>query len=686
MSWKKFKPWLWQEMVFLLLISSLVYLPRLWELTYNKDDWYFMYDGLVLGAGVFRDIALHTRPIRGILYEFLYTLFGPLPLPYHLTSYLWRLLGGWSALWLFNMLWPRERQLNFSLATLFLLFPGFYWWVSGFELQPNVISVGLEAFSIALTLKAIEADSPSKRVYYTLASFLSGWAYLSLVEYAIGMEGFRLLCVYLWVARKHNGLNFTQSVWKTIRTYGIFLIIPIGFVIWYEFFFENWRKAQDTGTQLSALFNSPLNLLWWWVKLIQSTLNVSILSWFVPFHENFISGRLYDVLLGLAFTLAAVIALLAGDSLISKDLRTEEKNDDTGRSLPQFEVLWLGLLGTLAGVIPIVVANRSVVFERVSQYTLPASLAGSLLMGGIVYSVVPRKFRTTALSVLVALAALSHHGLAAKAVAEQDAISDFWWQVTWRAPRILDDTLLVVRYPNVQYMDNDEMVWGPANFIYNREPQEAGPVKVLISAARMEQEAITNIVMGSKDFDKVDLVIKYTSIHYNYKNILVVTQPAEQSCVHLIDWRWPDISAYDEPLVSISALKSDTANVVIDEVVPLPQKYVFGTEPLHSWCFYYQKADLARQQGNWEEIAALAKQAARQELHPNDQIEWMPFLQAYAFLGDEKEVKQISTRINTEAYNKQQACQNLNDMGKHGYPLSAKMRDYIAELFCKAGN
>jgi hypothetical protein len=291
-----------------------------------------------------------------------------------------------------------------------------------------------------------------------------------------------------------------------------------------------------------------------------------------------------------------------------------------------------------------------------------------------------------ALSVLIGFAALSHHGLAARAVAEQENIADFWWQVMWRAPLIQNDTLLVVRYPNIQYADNDEMVWGPANFIYNRQLQQTGPVRVSISAARMEQEATTNILMGSKDFETVDLVIKYVSIHYNYKNILVITQPVEQACVHLIDQRWPDISNYDQPLINISSLRSNTENVIVDAKTPPPQTYIFGNEPSHEWCYYYQKADLARQQGKWNEIAILEQKATSLGLHPNDQIEWMPFLQAYAYLGNEKKVRQISKYINTEAYYKQEACQNLRKMTTHGYPLSMEMQAYVDELFCPADN
>src|SRR4030095_15061872 len=192
----------WFEIILLALMAGFTYLPRIGELTYYRDDWYFLYNALVNGPGVFIDIALHTRPIRGPLYMLYYSLFVLNPFPWHVTMYLTRLASGIGALWLFSLVWPNRRQVNFFMAAFFLLFPGFLWWVSGFEFQPYVLSVALQAFSIAFTLKAIASESVVRRLAWTMAAILSGWVYLALVEYAIGMEVFRLLCIYLFVRRK----------------------------------------------------------------------------------------------------------------------------------------------------------------------------------------------------------------------------------------------------------------------------------------------------------------------------------------------------------------------------------------------------------------------------------------------------------------------------------------------------
>ena len=189
-----------------------------------------------------------------------------------------------------------------------------------------------------------------------------------------------------------------------------------------------------------------------------------------------------------------------------------------------------------------------------------------------------------------------------------------------------------------------------------------------------------------KDIESIDLIIKNISIHYRYKNILVLTQPADGVCVRAIDKRWSDISVFDNDFFVASSPKSKIENIIPGSNTSLPLTVLFGSEPPHDWCYYYEKADLARQQGKWPEVIKLAEQAQKQSLSPNDQIEWMPFLQAYAVAGDMKNVKQLSTRINTEPFYKRQACDILHGMAAAGYPLSMEMQSFADKLFCSKGD
>jgi len=669
----------WFEILLLAMIAGLTYLPRIGEMGYYRDDWYFLYDALVSGARALIEIPLHTRPIRGPLYALYFSWFGFNPLPYHIVMYLTRLLGGIGALWLFNLIWEKKRSANFFMATLFVLFPGFLWWVAGFEFQPYVLSVGLQAFSIAFTLKAVSADSMPRRLGWTVAALLSGWAYLALVEYAIGMEALRLIVVYLYLRRQMPQSSWMAVAAPLVKKYAPHLLIPGVFLFWYQFLFDNWRKAQDAGTQLSALLSSPTTMLWHLIELARSWLNVALFAWIVPYYQNFYNNRLRDILASLAFA-TLILGLVA---FANRYLNSGEEDFNGKHAAWRRELLWVGFFGTLGGVLPVVLANRVVTFERISQYTLPASLAGVVFLSGLLYSVFPQTLRSALLAGLIGLAVLSHHGLAAQAVTEEQIISGFWRQVVWRAPAIRSGTTLVAYYPDVNYADGNDVVWGPANFIYYPNWQGRMPVDIPLPASRLEPDSLLQIINGNKAFEQTDLVIKFIHAETNYKNQLIMTQPSPAACVHVLDPRWPDLSVNDPPFVHAAYRHSKVENIVTDADFPAVPFYGFGSELRRGWCYYYQQADLARQQGNWEEVARLGDEAQKSTLTPNDLVEWMPFLQAYAFLGNQNQVKGISTRINEEPFYRQLACRNLNAMKENGYPLAPEMQTYIEELFCQ---
>ena len=76
-----------------------------------------------------------------------------------------------------------------------------------------------------------------------------------------------------------------------------------------------------------------------------------------------------------------------------------------------------------------------------------------------------------------------------------------------------------------------------------------------------------------------------------------------------------------------------------------PDPAIFGAEPPHGWCYYYQKADLARQFAEWDKVLQLYKQAASHGLSPSQGGEYLPLLEAYARSGQWSQAYQLSTKI-----------------------------------------
>ncbi|HEX2055677.1 MAG TPA: hypothetical protein VHF07_04235, partial [Nitrospiraceae bacterium] len=72
---------------------------------------------------------------------------------------------------------------------------------------------------------------------------------------------------------------------------------------------------------------------------------------------------------------------------------------------------------------------------------------------------------------------------------------------------------------------------------------------------------------------------------------------------------------------------------------------VFGREPHHTWCYYFQKADLARQLNDWSEVTRMADETRVLGLLPADPTEWLPFLEGYLQTGRRADAHELLIRM-----------------------------------------
>jgi hypothetical protein len=662
------------DIVVLLVASLLVYLPNLGRLGYYRDDWYYAYDGYTGGASVFIDMFSSDRPARGLFFEMYYLLFGAHTLPYNIGALLWRLLAAIGIWWLFSLIWPKKRLVAILAAVFLLVYPGFLLWVSGIEQQPIIASLCLQIFSIVLTLKAIQADQKTVKIFCAAGAIGLGWVYLALVDYAIGIEVFRYLLVFLLVSREQNSTTVLKKVRETLRNVWFYLVIPVGFVLWKTLIFQNERKATDIGLQLGLVISSPKQTIALWLThLLQGTVNVSFLAWGTPFYNTFKIG-LQDTLIGLGLA-GMVIALV----LLSQHLPDLREEDNGTEMQWQHEAVWTGLLGVAAGVLPVVLANRRVVFESFSHYALPASLPAAIFLTGLIWTLASTRTRMLVVSILVALATLTHYQVSTLAAEEEEVIRQFWWQVAWRAPGIRTGTTLAVKYPGVEFGEESDIVSGPANFIYYPALQNHIPVKYQLSALSMTDDNVREVLTGS---ETKQLQYRSHRIDINFKNVLVLSQPSKSSCVHAIDARRPELSTVEDDQIMILAPYSKIENVLTDDPHPRPLGFIFGAEPPHEWCYFYEKAELALQQNDMTQVAQLAAEAMSLGLKPDDQVEWLPFIQAFAILGDADQVQAIAKEIKKQPFVLIQACRVMKGLPALGYSISPDMQKTAVVLFC----
>jgi len=116
------------------------------------------------------------------------------------------------------------------------------------------------------------------------------------------------------------------------------------------------------------------------------------------------------------------------------------------------------------------------------------------------------------------------------------------------------------------------------------------------------------------------------------------------ACLRLLE---PDIDADNhfiqlESLMREASALSNTDQILTDSDPVMPA--IFQPEPAHSqtWCYYFEKADLARQLGDWETVTRLGDEAFALNDYPNNPLERFVFIEGYAHTGDWEHAVKLS--------------------------------------------
>jgi hypothetical protein len=225
------------------------------------------------------------------------------------------------------------------------------------------------------------------------------------------------------------------------------------------------------------------------------------------------------------------------------------------------------------------------------------------------------------------------------------AQKEFWWQLSWRAPDIQDDTLILAVLPNASAFQQDYEIWAPVNFIYRSYAQHYPLIQAEVLNQDTAYAALTHTVSYP--------YVRDIYAPHDYRNLLVVSQPGAGACVHVIDGQMPAYSTAERPIVEMVGGNSSIeriapAKLPTTDIPPSVPTRLFGPEPARGWCYVYQQAALARQMGDWQKIGALYDEAQAKGWKPNDTSEYFPFIEGLVNMGRIAEAKAIVSREVTE--------------------------------------
>jgi hypothetical protein len=671
---KLFKNESFMAALLIFLTTVITYGVSIPNLGYYHDDWFVLWSGQARGAESLIPLFSTDRPFMGVVYSVVYRFLGDSTLNWHLYALLWRFIGGLAFFWILRLIWPEQKYLTALMTVLFIVYPGFLSQPNANTKQNHLFGFGTALLSIALTLQALKIDKQGWKIVYTVLSLVLTANYLWIYEYMIGFEGTRLILLGYFLFQKgvrqvrSLGIEILKRIWP-------YWLVSAGFLYWRIFIFQGERNATDVsglaGSYLSNFRSMSIRLI---LETVKDFLDTSIFAWFVQPYNLFSVAQYSNLVY--ALIVAAIVALLVWlyASLFRKHWGAEVHDQETPQLMRDF--LWLGAIVILFAISPVIFSDRQVeLYDSYKSYGLHPIPGVVLFVVGLILMLQPR-FRGWALIALVGIS-----------VSAQVLNADYWerywevqrqmaWQLTWRAPDIQDDTLVMASISGGFNPQQDYEIWGPINLIYNPGSAKAPAIQAEV----LNSDTVYSILKSEVKNNHV----RDIRLHRDFNNILLISYPSSISCFQIIDGTLPVYSGSESLLFRQVGAYSHVERILLAGTAPIPPASIFGAEPARGWCYYYQKASLARQAGNWEEIGRLYDEVRELNLETDDKAEVIPFFEGLVNLGRYEDAQFLyREEIKGQTEVRFHLCNTLaNDPGyppEFGYNYGK-----VYELLCKS--
>lgn len=648
----------------IVILSYGLWIP--WLGLFGDDLAYLYYYHLLgpWGPGAFASI---DRPASALFYAISMSILGEAVWPYHVFMVVLRWLSAVLLWWVLRLVWPERGREAVVAGLLLAVYPGFRQNPVALEFILHFAVFDLFLFSLGMTL--LSARRTGRYVLYAAASGISALSVFWL-EYFIGLEILRPL--FLWFVTRREGLKGREQ-WKRIAAaWAPALAAVLAFVFWRVFIF-NFRTYQPV--LLEELSAGIGNGLAWLASKVFTGLWVSlVLAWQQAMN---IPDRALLVRYGLlaAAAFAAVLAYLG-----AAQRAPEPASQRQGRYSAEV-LLAIGLLAALAGGAPFWLTGIPIELPFPwDRSTLSFMLGSSLVTVALIEMIVTPRYRALAAAGLVALAVGLHFVNAVEYRAEWQKLRSFYWQMTWRAPQLEPGTLVLFDViPLNRYSDND--MTAMLNWIY--APELEGPtipLKFFDLTIRLDSEHAglpgiekgLPVVHNHRGLFYETTTTSTLALHYNPPGCLKILRPE--------DTLMPGLP---ERLVRVLPI-TRVEQIVTNSQLPARPPAQMGEEPAHDWCYYYQKADLARQTGDWQMVAYLGSQAFAAGMQPADPGEMLLFVEGFAKAGDLAQARALTTQQTEDESMQPALCQLWKEIGTRPLENASAVEGMLSELGCQS--
>jgi len=618
----RFKTWTVPPAILgICLLSFGVLIPLL---GFYWDDWPVITTIRLLGVDAFWEFYKGERPFSAWTYIIFGPIFGANQIAWHLFTLALRWLTVLGMWWCLLLIWPRRKMEVTWMAFLFAIYPVFAQQPVAVAFSQHWLTFSLYFLSIASMLLSLR--KPGWYWPLTVLSVLTSALHMLTMEYFIGLELLRP--VWIWIILSEQN-QIRQRIKQTLIRWLPYLLVVTGVVVWRLFFLETYGEDPNEPVLLYNFLSQPIESSFRLVQLaVQELLNTIFGVWYTSLESSkfALTDRVYMAALGLGLISAALLILY----LLRLDMDPDEREAD--KPCWHRQALLAGLLATILGSLPAWITDRYVLHGLYGgRFGLAAMFGLSILVVGLLDWFTPRRWpKILLIGLLVGVAVSFHLRSTVIYVRSWEKQNLLYWQLYWRAPHLEPGTALVSTDELVLYVGRDPTALA-LNLVYPQPKRSSDLAYWFIELPRhIGPKRIPKFVSGMP----LERTFRNYSFHgSSLDGLAIFYEPDGGRCLWVlspVDRYNPEIPALTEEVLPVSNLSRIKASPAPGYTLPAD---IFGREPSHTWCYYYQKADLARQMGDWTRVVALIDEALAKGFKPANAHEWQPAIEGYAHAG-----------------------------------------------------
>ncbi|MBC7876670.1 MAG: hypothetical protein H7Y59_05805 [Anaerolineales bacterium] len=585
------------------------------------DDWPFAWFLHFFGPAEFIESFRPFRPFLGPIFQLTTTLFGGNPLTWQVIGLIARFLLSLELWLVLRLTWPTQKQNLMWVVFLFTVYPAYQQqWVALTHVNQELIPFLFLLSSFIVTLWLVRNGRYQKRL--TVLAIILQAIGLFTTEYFFGLEILRFFFLLaLFAETITDRKNLLQKTSLQCLPYFVVWILN---AVWTYSYHQSTAYSSYDFSLLSSSTLSPLVL----GNEFLTTISLSgFTSWLGTFDIfSTIDGTFTQVMALVILIISATVLFIVMRSSQTEILETStSQNDNWG--------LWavtIGLAAIFAGRLPSWAAGLPLKIEfDYDRFFVSIMLGASLFIVGLATLVLQEgKRRVFILSLLIGMSTAYQFSIANTYRRDWANQQNFFWQLAWRMPALEEDTALLTYELPLKYV-SDLQLTAPLNWIYAPDFNDRDLPYVLFYLK-------TRFNSASIQADE-PIQLQYRTVNFNgsTSDSVVIYKEAD-GCLRVLDPLYgnaetvPGANDYlinAIPLSNPDLIKTDAGELVLD-------KTLFGTEPAHGWCYYYTKAELARQQTDWEQVVNLFNQAQKDGFSASMPVENLPFIEGFALTGD----------------------------------------------------